>query len=118
MEFIEGPTLTERLRRGGLPIEQVLRYSAQIADALMAAHARGIIHRDLKPGNIMLPEKGVKVLDFGLAKCAPGAEDGFDAALTATGAVLGTPAYMAPEQLEGRECDACTDIFRVRAAAV
>ena len=111
MEYIEGPTLAERLRKGRLPIEQVLRYGAQIADALIAAHERGITHRDLKPGNIMLTGKGVKVLDFGLAKCMPGTEEGFDATSTATGAVVGTPAYMAPEQLEGRECDGRTDIF-------
>ena len=82
MEFIEGPTLAERLRKGRLPIEQVLQYGAQIADALIAAHERGITHRDLKPGNIMLTGKGVKVLDFGLAKCASGAEEGFDATST------------------------------------
>jgi len=112
MEFIEGPTLAERLRKGRLPAEQVLRYGAQVADALMTAHAQGIIHRDLKPGNIMVTAKGVKVLDFGLAKCAPDAAPGsFDTSLTAMGAIVGTPAYMAPEQLEGQECDARTDIF-------
>jgi eukaryotic-like serine/threonine-protein kinase len=112
MELIEGPTLAERLRKGRLPIEQVLRYGAQIGDALMTAHTQGIIHRDLKPGNIMVTVRGVKVLDFGLAKCAPDAAPGrFDISLTSTGAILGTPAYMAPEQLEGRECDARTDIF-------
>jgi Tol biopolymer transport system component/tRNA A-37 threonylcarbamoyl transferase component Bud32 len=112
MEFIEGPTLAEWLRKGRLPVEQVLRYGAQVADALMTAHAQGIIHRDLKPGNIMVTANGVKVLDFGLAKYAPDAAPGsFDTSLTATGAIVGTPAYMAPEQLEGRECDARTDIF-------
>jgi Tol biopolymer transport system component/predicted Ser/Thr protein kinase len=112
MEFIEGTTLAERLRAGRLSAEEVLRYGAQVADALMTAHAHGIIHRDLKPGNIMIAAKGVKVLDFGLAKCAPNAAPGtFDTTLTATGAIVGTPAYMAPEQLEGHECDARSDIF-------
>ena len=112
MELVEGLTLAERLREGRFPMNQVLRYGAQIADALTTAHSQGIIHRDLKPGNIMVTLNSVKVLDFGLAKCAPDAAPGsFDASLTATGAIMGTPAYMAPEQLEGRECDARTDIF-------
>jgi serine/threonine protein kinase len=100
MELVEGKPL-----KGPLPLDQALRYGAQIADALAAAHAKGIVHRDLKPGNIMLTKSGVKVLDFGLAKSL---EDG---TLTATNAVMGTPAYMAPEQREGRECDARTDIY-------
>jgi eukaryotic-like serine/threonine-protein kinase len=105
MEFISGETLDARLRKGPLPLEQILRYGAQIASALAAAHARGIVHRDLKPGNIMLTKTGAKVLDFGLAKMAT------DETLTIAGAVLGTPAYMAPEQREGKEADHRTDIY-------
>jgi eukaryotic-like serine/threonine-protein kinase len=105
MELVEGPTLAERLTQGALPIESVLRYGAQIADALAAAHAQGIIHRDLKPGNIMLTKSGVKVLDFGLAKSPQ------DESLTDSHAVMGTLAYMAPEQREGKACDARTDIY-------
>jgi serine/threonine protein kinase len=107
MEFIEGETLAQRLKRGKLSMEETLRYGGQIAGALAAAHAKGIIHRDLKPGNIMLAESGVgvKVLDFGLAK---GAED---ETLTGSRAVMGTPAYMAPEQREGKPADARTDVY-------
>ena len=105
MELLEGETLAARLKRGKLSIQETLRCGAQIADALAAAHAKGITHRDLKPGNIMLGPFGVKVLDFGLAKMQR------DAALTATNAVVGTPAYMAPEQIDGQECDARTDIY-------
>src|SRR6202040_2688376 len=82
-----------------------LRYGAQIADALAAAHSKGITHRDLKPGNVMVAKNGVKVLDFGLAKSAG------DETLTVGQAIMGTPAYMAPEQSEGKECDARTDIY-------
>jgi hypothetical protein len=84
-----------------------------IADALAAAHARGIVHRDLKPGNIMVTKAGIKILDFGVAKfnCLDGQTDSWAATLTQSRAILGTPAYMAPEQLEGKECDARTDIF-------
>ena len=96
MELVEGETLSARLKNGALPMDQVLRYGAEIADALAAAHAKGITHRDLKPGNIMITKAGVKVLDFGLAKTT---ED--DGTLTVTEAVMGTPAYMAPEQREG-----------------
>ena len=105
MELVEGETLAHRLKRGKLSIEQTIRYGSQIADALAAAHAKGIIHRDLKPGNIMLTKSGVKVLDFGLSKSPQ------DENLTASNAVMGTPAYMAPEQREGKECDARADVY-------
>ncbi len=105
MELVDGPTLAERLKQGALPMESVLRYGAQIADALAAAHARSIVHRDLKPGNIMLAKGGVKVLDFGLAKSPQ------DETLTGSKVIMGTPAYMAPEQREAKECDARTDIY-------
>jgi Tol biopolymer transport system component len=105
MELCEGETLAARLKRGKLPIQETIRYGAQIADALSAAHAKGIVHRDLKPGNVMLTKAGVKVLDFGLAKSTQ------DEILTASHVVMGTPAYMAPEQREGKECDARTDIY-------
>jgi predicted Ser/Thr protein kinase len=105
MELVEGETLAARLKRGKLSIEQTLPYVRQIASALGAAHAKGIVHRDLKPGNIMLSESGMKVLDFGLAK-APG-----DETITASHAVMGTPAYMAPEQREGKAADARSDIY-------
>ncbi len=107
MELCEGETLAARLKRGKLSIRETLRYGAQIADALAAAHAKGITHRDLKPGNIMLGKSGIKVLDFGLAKSSQ------DLTLTGTHMVMGTPAYMAPEQREGKECDARTDIYAV-----
>jgi eukaryotic-like serine/threonine-protein kinase len=105
MELCEGETLAARLKRGKLSIQETVRFGAQIADALAAAHAKGITHRDLKPGNIMLGKAGIKVLDFGLAKSPQ------DLTLTATRMVMGTPAYMAPEQREGKECDARTDIY-------
>jgi len=105
MELVEGESLAARLDRGKLSIEQTIRFGTQIANALAAAHAKGIVHRDLKPANIMVTKSGVKVLDFGLAK------SGVDPALTAAGAVIGTPAYMAPEQFEGKEADARTDIY-------
>ena len=105
MELCEGETLALRLKRGKLSIQEALRCGVQIADALAAAHAKGITHRDLKPGNIMISKNGVKVLDFGLAKSPQ------DLTLTGTRMVMGTPAYMAPEQREGKECDARTDIY-------
>jgi serine/threonine protein kinase len=105
MELVDGDTLANRLKRGALPLDHVLRYGVQIADALAAAHAKGIIHRDLKPGNIMLTKTGVKVLDFGLAKTQT------DETLTQSHVVMGTPAYMAPEQQQGQEADARTDIY-------
>ncbi len=116
MELVEGESLAQRLDRGALPINEVLRFGAQIADALAAAHTRGIVHRDLKPGNIMLTSTGIKVLDFGLAKMAmPAGETASYATTTQSvikpGTIQGTLSYMAPEQLEGAECDARTDIF-------
>jgi serine/threonine-protein kinase len=105
MELLEGETLAAKLKKGKLSIDDALRYGGQIADALAAAHAKGIVHRDLKPGNIMVTKSGVKVLDFGLAK-SPG-----DGTLTGANAVMGSPAYMAPEQREGKECDARTDVY-------
>jgi Tol biopolymer transport system component len=122
MEYLEGQTLAERLVRGPPPLEQVLRYGIQIADALDKAHRSGIVHRDLKPGNVMVTKSGVKLLDFGLAKALAPAGKTSGASLTALptqagsnltqeGTILGTFQYMAPEQLEGREADARTDIF-------
>jgi serine/threonine protein kinase len=105
MELVEGETLAARLKRGRLSIEQTIQYGAQIAAALSAAHAKGIVHRDLKPGNVMVTKAGVKVLDFGLAKSTQ------DETLTAANSVMGTPAYMAPEQRDGKACDARTDIY-------
>jgi serine/threonine protein kinase/Tfp pilus assembly protein PilF len=105
MELVEGETIAARLKKGPLPIEEAVRYARQIAAALAEAHGRGIIHRDLKPGNIMIGKTGVKVLDFGLATLEG------DQTLTAERMVMGTPAYMAPEQREGRPADARTDIY-------
>ena len=105
MELVEGETLSARLKRGKLSIADTVKYGAQIADALAAAQRKGIVHRDLKPGNIMLSRTGVKVLDFGLATLA------HSATVTAVNAVIGTPAYMAPEQRAGRQTDSRTDIY-------
>jgi TolB-like protein/Tfp pilus assembly protein PilF len=113
MEYVEGRTLEETIGRKGLPLAEVLQYGIQIAGALAAAHAAGIIHRDLKPSNIMTTKDGVKVLDFGLAKFAsssPGVSRSTQA-LTAEHAIVGTLAYMAPEQLAGAECGFRTDVF-------
>ena len=116
MELLEGESLADRLTKGPLPLEQVLRYGIEIADALDKAHRAGIVHRDLKPGNIMITKSGAKLLDFGLAKGgAPPTSAAFDATenkpLTAEGTIVGTFQYMAPEQLEGEQADARTDIF-------
>ncbi len=105
MELVEGETLAARLKQGPLPIEMVRHYGGQIAAALAEAHAKGIIHRDLKPGNIMIAKSTIKVLDFGLAK------SGEDETLTTSRMVMGTPAYMSPEQREGKPTDARTDIY-------
>ncbi len=119
MQYLEGETLARHLRNGPLPIDQTLRCAIEIADALDKAHRQGIVHRDLKPGNVMLTKSGAKLLDFGLARTGAGGRgraDGVTAApteqgLTDKGAILGTFEYMAPEQLEGKEADARTDIF-------
>ena len=105
MELLDGETLAARLKRGKLPVSEVIRIGSQIAEALAAAHAKGIVHRDLKPANIMLTKSGVKVLDFGLAKSTA------DPVVTSGSAAVGTPAYMAPEQWEGKPADARTDIY-------
>jgi len=123
MEHLEGETLADRLARGPLPLEQTLRFGVEMAQALERAHRQGIVHRDLKPGNIMLTKSGVKLLDFGLARAmAPAAQVSPLSALpteakplTAEGAILGTLQYMAPEQLEGKDTDARTDIFALGA---
>jgi Tol biopolymer transport system component/tRNA A-37 threonylcarbamoyl transferase component Bud32 len=115
MEYLEGETLAERLRKGRLAVDESLQYAIQIATGLAAAHRAGIVHRDLKPGNIMIAKDGAKLLDFGLAKPPASAiAQGVTATqegITAAGVFLGTLEYMAPEQLEGREADARTDVF-------
>ena len=124
MEHLEGETLADRLSKGPLPSDQTLKAGIEIADALDRAHKQGIIHRDLKPGNIMMTKSGVKLLDFGLAKHrALGVESQISQlsslpteatpqqALTEQGTIMGTFQYMSPEQLEGKEADARSDIF-------
>jgi Tol biopolymer transport system component len=141
MEFLEGETLAERLRKGAIPLPEVLKIGIAVAEALAVAHRSGIVHRDLKPGNIMLTQGGAKLMDFGLAKplgmqtAGPGsgaagsgaagsvtAPPSFTAAatlsgpspltpLTAAGSIIGTIQYMSPEQIEGKEADARSDIF-------
>src|SRR5271170_4932681 len=105
MELIDGETIAARLKSGPLPVKTALLYASQILAALAEAHGKGVVHRDLKPGNVMIAKSGVKVLDFGLAK------SGQDETLTASRMVLGTPAYMAPEQREGKPADARSDIY-------
>jgi eukaryotic-like serine/threonine-protein kinase len=119
MQFLEGETLADRIARGAVPLDQALPIAVQIADALATAHRAAIVHRDLKPGNVMLTRTGAKLLDFGLAKSGASIVAGSGvsmlpttpAALTMQGQILGTFQYMAPEQLEGDEADARTDIF-------
>jgi eukaryotic-like serine/threonine-protein kinase len=120
MEYLEGETLAERLRKGRLTLEQVFRVGAEICQGLEQAHRSGVVHRDLKPGNIMLTKSGAKLMDFGLAK-APAAPLGnlsgsnslatMSQPLTTEGTIVGTIQYMAPEQLEGKEADKRSDIF-------
>ena len=120
LEYLEGESLAERLTRGPLPIAEALTYAIQMAGALEQAHRSGVIHRDLKPANVMLTRGGAKLLDFGLARLQPAilgrAEEGAVTApptadLTAVGTILGTPQYMSPEQVEGREADARSDVW-------
>ncbi|MDO8677263.1 MAG: protein kinase [Acidobacteriota bacterium] len=122
MEYLEGETLAARLERGAIGLDEALKLGIQIADALDKAHRRGVVHRDLKPANVMLTPGGTKLLDFGLAKTGAGSAGGVSALsgvtvlpartdLTTPGAMIGTLQYMAPEQLEGSEADARTDIF-------
>ena len=123
MECVEGETLAKRLEKGPLPLEQVLKFGGQIADALDRAHRSGVVHRDLKPGNIMLTSTGAKLLDFGLAK--PAMSQASLATLTAAatqttpmtqeGMIIGTFQYMSPEQIEGKELDGRSDIFSLGA---
>ena len=124
MEYLEGETLGERLRKGGLPLDQVLRVGAEICEGLEKAHRSGVVHRDLKPGNIMLTKSGAKLMDFGLAK-APVAPLGGGSSsqslatvsqpLTTEGTIVGTIQYMSPEQIEGKEADKRSDIFSLGA---
>src|ERR1700676_735018 len=130
MEFLEGETLAQRLRKGAMPLNEVFKVGIAVAEALAVAHRNGIVHRDLKPGNIMLTQSGAKLMDFGLAKpigvpamaTSSGAVPSFTAAatlsgpsplspLTIAGSIVGTIQYMSPEQIEGKEADARSDIF-------
>src|SRR5262245_7868355 len=118
MELVPGETLADRIRGGAIPIEEALLIAKQIVEALEEAHERGIVHRDLKPANIKLKPDGViKVLDFGLARMAPAPEGDFEnsptlsIAATQAGAILGTAAYMAPEQARGKPIDKRADIW-------
>ena len=132
MEFLEGETLVERLRKGALPLNETLKIGIAVAEALAVAHRQGIVHRDLKPGNIMLTKSGAKLMDFGLAKSAAAADPAASSApllsaartisgaspiapLTTAGAMIGTIQYMSPEQIEGKEADARSDLFALGA---
>src|SRR6202045_3330974 len=130
MEFLEGETLAQRLRKGAMPLNEVFKVGIAVAEALAVAHRNGIVHRDLKPGNIMLTQSGAKLMDFGLAKplgmqtsgSGSASAPSFTAAatlsgpsplspLTTAGTIIGTIQYMSPEQIEGKEADARSDIF-------
>ena len=132
MEFLEGETLAERLRRGPLPLNEILKIGIAVSEALAVAHRQGIVHRDLKPANIMLTKAGAKLMDFGLAKTAAAGASGVSSApllsaartmteaspmspLTTAGSVIGTIQYMSPEQIEGKEADARSDLFALGA---
>jgi len=133
MEFLEGETVAERLRKGALPLNETLKIGIALAEALTVAHRQGIVHRDLKPGNIMLTRGGAKLMDFGLAKSAgAGVPAGTSSApllsaaqtmseaspfspLTTAGAMIGTIQYMSPEQIQGKEADARSDLFALGA---
>jgi Tol biopolymer transport system component len=120
MEFLEGETLADRLKKGALPFDEALSVATQMADGLDAGHRAGVVHRDFKPGNIMLTSRGAKIMDYGLAKLRTSAAQPdadlsalptADKPITEKGTILGTLQYMAPEQLEGQKTDARTDIF-------
>src|ERR1700758_5090749 len=122
MGCVEGETLAKRLEKGPQPFQQVLKYGAQIADALDKAHRSGVIHRDLKPGNIVLASTGAKLLDFGLAKPISSLASGMTltadtppSPMTQEGTIVGTFQYMSPEQVEGKELDGRSDIFSLGA---
>src|SRR5271154_2135802 len=133
MEFLEGETLAERLKKGALPLSEIYKIGIAVAEALAVAHRQGIVHRDLKPGNIMLTKGGAKLMDFGLAKsAASGVPAGSSSApllsaartmtqaspvspLTTAGSMIGTIQYMSPEQIEGKEADARSDLFALGA---
>src|SRR5437660_3619499 len=117
LEFVEGQTLAEKLKAGRLPLEEALNIAIQIAEGVAAAHERGLIHRDLKPNNIMISRSGhVKVMDFGLAKQLTQPADSSDVTSAAglqtmEGSLIGTPAYMSPEQIRGERADERADVF-------
>ena len=119
LELVEGPTLADRIAQGPIPIDEALPIAKQIAEALEAAHEAGVIHRDLKPANIKVKEDGtVKVLDFGLAKALDTSPEGdpsqsptLTAAATQMGVIMGTAAYMSPEQAKGKTADRRSDVW-------